>query len=488
MRRKAWKFFKTPKGLLTVVLVILIAMAAPGEGIRTVMPGLIAATIAAGLADLLILRVRNQAWEFPGGAVLTAMIVAMVLRAQEPWYVTTVTSVIAILSKYLCRSRTANVFNPAALAIVASFYVFHTGQSWWGALTEVTPFAQPMLLVVGIFITDKVNKMPLVLTFLGTYFLLFTVTAFVGEPRLVSEIFRAPDLEAALYCGFIILTDPPTSPAKYPDQIIFGMIVAIVGYAFFEWAGVVYFLLAGVLAGNVWEAWRRANRRTGHRFPKGTGRFLREIGPLRRVGPAAKIGAVLLAAALTCFGQTPQPAGEVELPDTPGLYAVIETSMGRMVALLYDDIAPLTVKNFVDLAKGTKPTRDKKGNMVRKPYFNGLTFHRVIKGFMIQTGDVKGTGAGDCGVPNIRDEFSTKVSFDNPGTLAMANTGRPNSGSCQFFITVGRASYLDGKHTIFGQIVLGQEVAVAISEVPTGSENRPKTPVIVKSIAIQSKR
>jgi peptidyl-prolyl cis-trans isomerase A (cyclophilin A) len=193
---------------------------------------------------------------------------------------------------------------------------------------------------------------------------------------------------------------------------------------------------------------------------------------------------VLISAAATCFGQTP----EVELPETPGLYAIIETSMGRIVALLYDDIAPVTVKNFIDLAEGKKATRDKKGNRIVKPYFDGLTFHRVIKGFMIQTGDVKGTGSGDCGIGTIPDEFSKKVSFDNPGTLGMANIGRPNTGACQFFITVGRASYLDGKHTIFGQVLSGQEVAVAISTVPTGPDDRPKTPVIVKSVTIHSRR
>lgn len=198
--------------------------------------------------------------------------------------------------------------------------------------------------------------------------------------------------------------------------------------------------------------------------------------------------AILLATALTCSGQaTSQPGAEVELPDPPGLYAVIDTSMGRMVALLYDDLAPVTVKNFVELAKGTKSTLDRRGMRVRRPFFNGLTFHRVIGGFMIQTGDVKGTGASDCGVPAIPDEISGKLSFDNPGSLGMANTGRPNTGACQFFITVGRATHLDGKHAIFGQIVLGQEVAVAISAVPTDSTSHPKTPVIVKSITIHSK-
>jgi Na+-translocating ferredoxin:NAD+ oxidoreductase RnfD subunit len=246
---------------LILILAVLIAMAAPTEGIRAVASGLVSAILASGLVDALILRARKKAWEFPSGAVLTAMIVAMVLRAQEPWYVTTIASVAAVLSKYIFRSRMANIFNPAALGIIGAFYVFHTGQSWWGALPEVMPAAQVVLIAAGVFIADRVNKMPLVLAFLGSYFLLFTVTAFVSDPRWVSEIFRPPDLEAALFFAFIILTDPPTSPVRYPDQIVCGAIVAVVSYAFFEWAGVVYYLLAGVLAGNVWEAWRRASRR-----------------------------------------------------------------------------------------------------------------------------------------------------------------------------------------------------------------------------------
>src|SRR5580692_8235812 len=192
--RRAKNFFKTPKGLLTIILGFFAAMAAPGQGFSAVARGLAAAMIAAGLVDALILRSRKKAWEFPSGAVLTAMIAAMVLRAQEPWYVAAITSVIAILSKYIFRSRAANVFNPAALAIVATYYMFHTGQSWWGALPEVTPLAQVLLLAAGVFITDRVNKMPLVLVFLGTYFLLFTVMSFFGDPRWVSEIYRSPDL------------------------------------------------------------------------------------------------------------------------------------------------------------------------------------------------------------------------------------------------------------------------------------------------------
>ncbi len=285
MRRRAKNFFKTPKGLLTIILVLLVGIAAPGQGLRALLPGLLSAVIVAGLADAAILRLRKHAWEFPSGAILTAMIVSMVLRAQEPWYVVTITSVFAVVSKYLVRSRMANVFNPAALAVVVSFYVFHTGQSWWGALTELPLAVQAVLLAAGVFITDRVNKVPLVLAFLGTYFLLFTATSFIGNPRWVAEIYRSPDVEAALFFAFIILTDPPTSPAKYPDQIVCGALVAVVSFAFFEWAGVVYYLLAGVLVGNVWEAWRRVNRRKEHRFPSGIGWFLREISPWKKAHP-----------------------------------------------------------------------------------------------------------------------------------------------------------------------------------------------------------
>ncbi len=283
MLRKLKTFLKTPKGLLTIILIVLAAMAAPGQGIRVLLPGLLSAMLAAGAVDAVILRMKNKkkSWEFPDGALLTAMIVAMVLRVQEPWYVITITSVAAVLSKYIFRSRSANVFNPAALAIVASYFVFHTGQSWWGALTEVNIYAQIVLIAAGIFITDRVNKIPLVLTFLGVYFLLFTITSFVADPRWVAEIYRSPDLEAVLFFSFIILTDPPTSPAKYPDQIICGVIVAVVSFVLFEKAGVVYYLLAGVLTGNIWEAWRRANRRTGTSFPRGIGSFLVEITPWR---------------------------------------------------------------------------------------------------------------------------------------------------------------------------------------------------------------
>jgi Na+-translocating ferredoxin:NAD+ oxidoreductase RnfD subunit len=243
--------------MLTLVLVLLAAVAAPHEGLRVVVAQLAAATIAAGAIDACILRYRHRRWEFPSGAVLTALIAGMVLSAQAVWYTAMLTSVVAVLSKYAIRTRAANVFNPAALGIILLVPVLHPGQSWWGALPEVMPALQLLLVATGVFIADRVNKMPLVLTFLGVYYTLFTITAFAGHPGRVAEIFRAPDLHAVLYFAFFILTDPPTSPTKYRDQIVCALIVSVVSYSVFEWIGAVYYLLAGVLVGNLWEARRR---------------------------------------------------------------------------------------------------------------------------------------------------------------------------------------------------------------------------------------
>jgi Na+-translocating ferredoxin:NAD+ oxidoreductase RnfD subunit len=276
------RFLKTPKGVLIIILVCLTAIAAPREGARVVVLNMGAATLVAGIVDLIILRLRRHTWRFPSGAVLTAMIVTMVVRAQEHWYVPVALSAVAVISKYALRTRSANVFNPAAFALVSMMYLLPMGQSWWGALPEVSPvWLRAALLVGGIYIADRVNKIPLVLAFLGAYLLLFTVTAYLGDPRRVAEIFRSPDIEAALFFALIILTDPPTSPARYQDQWICGIIVAAISYAAFEIFGVVYFLLAGALAGNVWAAWRRVNRHSQRKFPQKVTVFMREISPLR---------------------------------------------------------------------------------------------------------------------------------------------------------------------------------------------------------------
>jgi len=189
--------------------------------------------------------------------------------------------------------------------------------------------------------------------------------------------------------------------------------------------------------------------------------------------------------ATLAFAQSPAPAA-AEVPDEPGLYAIFDTSMGRIVTRLFEDKTPATVKNFVALASGTKAALDKNNAMVRRHYYDGLSFHRVVKGFMIQTGDVKATGSTPCGIAKLKDEIDPSLNFKEPGRLAMANTGTPNSAACQIFITVGPADYLSGMFTIFGQVVSGQDVADKISQVPAVKE-KPFVPVTIRTVTLQRK-
>ncbi|MDQ2667353.1 MAG: RnfABCDGE type electron transport complex subunit D [Gemmatimonadota bacterium] len=254
------RFIRTPKGQLIALLAALVAIATAGTGVGQVGPGVVASLLAALIIDGPALRARTGRWVFPDGAILTALIVAMVMSPYESWYVPATATTVGVLSKYVVRVRTANVFNPAALGLLAAYFVFDAAQSWWGALPELPYAALVLLLGAGGFIAWRVNKLPLVLSFLGGYFLLVTVTAFFGDPASVAELYRSPDLHTALYFAFFMITDPPTSPPRPRDQLVNGALVALVSYLVFELVGAVYFLLAGLLAANVLEAWRRHRR------------------------------------------------------------------------------------------------------------------------------------------------------------------------------------------------------------------------------------
>jgi Na+-translocating ferredoxin:NAD+ oxidoreductase RnfD subunit len=251
------RFLRTPKGLLLVVLLALALVAASTEGWTRPLAELAVAAGAAGVLDAVILRVRKGKWVLPSGALLSGLIVGMILSPSERLGVVAVTSAIAVVSKYPLRVRTANVFNPAALAIALSFHLFATAQDWWGALPDAPPAALALLVAGGAWVAWKVNKLPGVLVFLGCHFLLFTATSFVADPASVAELFRTPDLQATMFFAFFMVTDPPTSPPRPRDQVIFSALTALASWATFELAGVAYYLLAGVLVANVWEAWRR---------------------------------------------------------------------------------------------------------------------------------------------------------------------------------------------------------------------------------------
>ena len=170
-------------------------------------------------------------------------------------------------------------------------------------------------------------------------------------------------------------------------------------------------------------------------------------------------------------------------PATGPLQAVIETSKGKFTCELFDKQTPLTVANFVGLATGKRAWLDPKtGKWVqKKPLYDGLIFHRVIPGFMIQGGDPQGTGMGNPGY-RFPDEIVPERKFDKPGQLAMANAGPATNGS-QFFITDSTPTHLTGRHTIFGQCD-PVSLVTEIASVPTGAANRPVDNVVIKKITI----
>lgn len=167
-----------------------------------------------------------------------------------------------------------------------------------------------------------------------------------------------------------------------------------------------------------------------------------------------------------------------------GTYAVIETELGTMVCKLFPEKAPETVANFVGLAEGTKEFKDlKTGEMVKRPFYDGIVFHRVIPDFMIQTGDPLGKGTGGPGY-QFEDEFDESLRFDRKGILAMANSGPGTNGS-QFFITVAPTTWLNDRHSIFGEVVDGQSVADAISKAQRDPNDRPLKTLSMKKVTIE---
>jgi peptidyl-prolyl cis-trans isomerase A (cyclophilin A) len=167
-----------------------------------------------------------------------------------------------------------------------------------------------------------------------------------------------------------------------------------------------------------------------------------------------------------------------------GTYARFETSEGNFTVRLFEKEAPNTVANFVGLAEGTKEWTDPvSGQSRNEPYYDGVIFHRVISGFMIQGGDRLGQGTGGPGY-KFADEFHPSLRHTKAGILSMANAGANTNGS-QFFITLGPTPHLDNRHSIFGEVVEGLDVVKKIGTVATGRQDRPVTPVVMTKVTIQ---
>jgi peptidyl-prolyl cis-trans isomerase A (cyclophilin A) len=167
-----------------------------------------------------------------------------------------------------------------------------------------------------------------------------------------------------------------------------------------------------------------------------------------------------------------------------GTYAEFATTEGSFTVRLFEKEAPKTVANFVGLVEGTKEWRDPStGEKKSGPYYDGIIFHRVISGFMIQGGDRLGTGTGGPGY-NFGDEFHPSLRHSRAGILSMANAG-PNTNGSQFFITLAPTPHLDNRHSVFGEVVEGLDVVKKIGAVPTGRQDRPVKPVVMNHVTIK---
>ena len=184
-----------------------------------------------------------------------------------------------------------------------------------------------------------------------------------------------------------------------------------------------------------------------------------------------------LIVALWCAG------GSLAQEKKGPVYATLKTSMGDIVIQLFEDKAPKTVDNFIELATGVKEWTDPKTKeKVKRPLYNGTIFHRVIPGFMIQGGDPLGNGTGGPGY-RFEDEFHADLKHSKIGILSMANAG-PNTNGSQFFITYKATPWIDGRHSVFGEVVKGQNVVDAIGNAPRDSRDRPVKDIVLEEVVI----
>jgi Na+-translocating ferredoxin:NAD+ oxidoreductase RnfD subunit len=253
---RLWRFWRSPKGTLLLVFAPILAIAGAAQGPRTVAPVLLAAVLGACFVELAVTWGVTGRWQFPSSALITGLIVAMVLSPHQSWAIGAVASAIAVASKYVLRTRREHIFNPAALGLVAVILIFGADESWWGAMADLAWPLSLVTLVGGAIVAERINKFPLVLAFVGSYFLVCLGVSFVA-PTAVAEMFRNPYAQSALFLAVFMLTDPPTSPNRYGEQVWFGALAGVVSVLAQLVGFGEAFLLLGVLVANAVLAAKR---------------------------------------------------------------------------------------------------------------------------------------------------------------------------------------------------------------------------------------
>jgi Na+-translocating ferredoxin:NAD+ oxidoreductase RnfD subunit len=262
--KQALHFLRTAKGQMLAILGVLLLVAVPQSGGLALWPNLVAAVVPGCVIDGVWMSLSARRLRLPTSALLSGLFVFSILSVEESWLVLAWTSAFAVIAKRIVKGEREHIFNPAALALIWAPIAFGSGESWWGALGDVSWVWIVVLLAPGAWLTDRLNKFPLVLTFLATYFAFFTVAS-AANPSAVAEMFRAPFLQAALFLAFFMLTDPPTSPNRYIDQVWFGALAAIsAGVAQLIGTGQTYLLLGVLVSNGVLALVRFIRRRASH--------------------------------------------------------------------------------------------------------------------------------------------------------------------------------------------------------------------------------
>ncbi len=253
--RKKKKFILSPKKYVLMVLLLLMGISLMKSGTMGEVINTGASMLTALILDAMIGIYQNRKKLFSDGGIVTGLIVALVLSSFVSWYISALTTAIAILSKHLFKIKRKPVFNPAAFGLLVSIYLFSSGQSWWGGLSTLPGWFVIFLLIGGFLVTKKVNKFLQVFAYLGTTFIL-VLTFGIQHNEVVGDILRMPYINATLFMAFFMLTDPPTSPSKYVSQVFFGMMTAIISVLIYLKFGGIQFLLIGLLVANGWNALR----------------------------------------------------------------------------------------------------------------------------------------------------------------------------------------------------------------------------------------
>jgi Na+-translocating ferredoxin:NAD+ oxidoreductase RnfD subunit len=256
------KWSKTPKGYVAIAIITYLLIASIGsQDIKGIENGIVA--IGASLvADVICCLFKQRKRIMPDGALITGLIIALILSSSTSWIVVAATSIIAILSKHFLVHKKKPIFNPAAFGLLMSIIFFQTGQSWWGSFADLPLWTMVFLLIGGYAVTNRVNKFPQVFSFFGTYFLLLLIMGILHGGD-ASDAVRSPFINAALFFALFMLTDPPTSPAKYRDQITFGALTAVVGSVVYAIFGGLMYLFIGLLLANTYHYLRTSSVERG---------------------------------------------------------------------------------------------------------------------------------------------------------------------------------------------------------------------------------